>query len=131
MEFCGLVQYKNEVPYPSQIKEEQKFEEIVKDDKERDFITHLTEKELHSLVILANFLNIKRLFELCCVRLAYFFRSKEKNIEKVCGVPITINEDIELAMKEQYPWAFEIDQERLNQLKTQDELEKAAPAAAK
>ncbi len=126
-----MVQFKNEVPYPSQIKEDAKFEEIVKDDKERDFITRLTEKELHSLVVLANFLNIKRLFELCCVRLAYFFRAKEKNIEKVFGVPIAINEDIETAMKEQYPWAFEIDQERWNQLKAQDELDKASASASK
>ena len=131
VDFCELVQYKNDVPYPSQIKEGDKLEDVIKNDKEREFITKLSEKELHSLVILANFLNIKRLFELCCVRMAYFFRAKEKNIEKTFGVPVAINEDIELAMKEQYHWAFEIDQDRLAQLKTQDELEKNIAPAAK
>ena len=58
------------------IKEESKFEEVVKDEHEREFITKLTDKELQSVVILANFLNIRRLIELCCVRLAWFFRGK-------------------------------------------------------
>ena len=36
-------------------------------------------------------------------------------------------------MKEQYPWAFEIDEDRLKSLKAAEELEKqsAAPAAPK
>ena len=73
-DFCELVQYKNEVPYPSQVKDDAKLEEIIKNDQEREFIIKLNDKELYNLVVLANFLNIKRLFELCCVRMAYLFR---------------------------------------------------------
>ena len=124
VEYCELVNFDNKIPFPRQIKEEDKLEEIIKDDKERNFILKLTEKELQDLVILANFLNIRRLLELCCVRIAYLFRAKEKNIEKVFGVPVEVNDDVELAMKEQYPWAFEIDKERLAKLAAEDELEK-------
>ncbi len=74
VDYCNMVQFKNDVPYVQQIKEESKFEEIVRDEKERNFITSLTDKELQNLVVAANFLNIKRLIELCCARLAYFFR---------------------------------------------------------
>ena len=56
--------------------------------------------------------------------------AKEKNIEKIFGTPIATNEEIELNMKEQYPWAFEIELDRLAKLKAQDELEKAPPAPA-
>ena len=130
VDYCELVGFKNDVPYPNRIPENAKFEEIVSDDKERDFIIKLTDKELQNLVVLANFMNIKRLFELCCVRVAYFFRAKEKNIEKIFGVPIAINEDIEVAMKEQYSWAFEIDPERRAKLETEDKMAKEGSAAA-
>ena len=59
------------------------------------------------------------------------FVAKDKNIEKLFGVPIAINEEIELNMKEQYAWAFEIDPEKLEQLKTQEELEKKPSPPAK
>jgi len=59
------------------------------------------------------------------------FVAKDKNIEKLFGVPIAINEEIELNMKEQYAWAFEIDPEKLEQLKTQEELEKKTIPPAK
>ena len=42
---------------------------------------------------------------------------------------MAIIEDVELQMKDQYPWAFEIEQARMDKLKAQDELEKGAPAA--
>jgi len=74
VDYCELVEYKSEVPFQKQIKEDAKFEEVVQDPKEREFIIKLSEKELLSVVILANFMNIKRLFELCCVRMAYFFK---------------------------------------------------------
>ena len=57
--------------------------------------------------------------------------AKEKNVEKIFGIPLVINEEIELNMKEQYPWAFEIDPVRMEQLKAQEELEKASAPAAK
>ena len=124
MEFCELVEFKNEIPYPKQIKEEFKLENMIENEKERSFITNLSPKELQDLAILANFLNIRRLLELCCIRIAFPYSAKEKNIEKVFGIPIETNEDVELAMKEQYQWSFEIDPERLAALKAEDELNK-------
>eukprot|EP00826_Nyctotherus_ovalis_P047644 TRINITY_DN550_c0_g1_i13.p1 TRINITY_DN550_c0_g1~~TRINITY_DN550_c0_g1_i13.p1 ORF type:complete len:209 (-),score=88.49 TRINITY_DN550_c0_g1_i13:57-602(-) len=124
VKYCELVEFKSDIPYPKQIKEDSKLEDIIADSNERNFIMGLSEKELQDLVLLANFLNIRRLLELCCVRIAYLYRAKEKNIEKLFGVPIETNEDVELAMKEQYPWAFEIDQERLEKLRAEDELDK-------
>ena len=72
--YCELVQFKNEVPFERQIKEDMKFEDVVKDAKEREFILALSDEDLFKLVVLANFLNIRRLFELCCARLAYAYR---------------------------------------------------------
>ena len=69
-----MVGYNNEVPFEGGIKEDSKFEDVVKDPAERDFIVKLTDEELHKVVVLANFMNIKRLLELCCVRLAWFYR---------------------------------------------------------
>ena len=47
---------------------------------------------------------------------------KEKNVEKIFGIPIAINEDIELAMKKEYAWSFEIDKDMLELLKAQDKV---------
>lgn len=130
VDYCDMVGYKNEINYPPRIKEEDKFEDIVKDDKEREFITKLSDKELQNLVECAHFLDIKRLFELCCIRIAYFFRAKENNIEKIFGVQVGQNKNIELAMKDQYSWAFEIDADRKAKLEAEDKLGKDAPAPA-
>ncbi len=72
--YCELVQYKNEVAWERQIKEDTKFEDFIKDTKEHEFIMKLSDEELFKLVVLANFLNVHRLFELCCVRIAHSYR---------------------------------------------------------
>ena len=74
VDYCTLVGFKNEVPYPKTIREDMKIEDVIKDDKEREFILKLNDQEILNLVVCANFMNIKRLYEVCCARIAHIYR---------------------------------------------------------
>ena len=124
VDYCKLINFNSEIPYLRQIKDDTKLESIIKDEREREFVMKLDVNTLSDLIALANFLNMKRLLELCCVRIAYNYRASEKNIEKIFEVPMVINENEELKIKKENPRAFEVDSERLKQLKMEDELDK-------
>ena len=123
LEYCISIEYNPENKFPKEIKTDSTLESIFTNPKDLAYVNKLTDDDLVDLSQLADYIHFEKLVDLISLRIAYDFRHKENNIKENFGVNVPILPDIEVDLKKQFPWSFEIPDWKREILKAEMELE--------
>lgn len=92
-----------------------KFEEIeknVNDPWDSSFIKQFSEEQLLELILVANYLDMKSLLELCNVVIATMFKNKSvEYFKQRYNIQQDLTPQVEEQLKKEYPWALQVEKD--------------------
>eukprot|EP00347_Sterkiella_histriomuscorum_P015683 403356090 len=126
-QFCELAGYENKDFVKRPVLD---LVNVYKNEWETKFFEELSHEQLFELVEAANFLNMPKLVDGCCAKIAVIFKTAaEKELTERYGPDFKLSQEEEDQLKEEYPFVKNMDRNRyknekeLNQEKIEKQVE--------